>query len=527
MQIINIIKNNKLECLSICIAIAGILVIFNTYYPFYDESWQLQAAFRLLKHGELTGSMGILINWNNKDLSNNYYSFITNWPPGYSFSIALISLLGFSIITSAKIFAVTIYLVLLYYWYLIINIIIKSKFLNTIAFIIISLFAIKVHHTNLAVLTIYSTITYIIIKQREKSISFTTLALLSILASVAILFRYQAIILIPSLFLFVIYWVKDNLKARILKSFLLVLLPITTYLCIFFINRILGTDLWTEIVTESPLSFRGIWFLWALKSIFLETTNLDKIIIALMKHLGLISYTNFILYIISFLICIALIITSVRNYKLNNNRVLISWFLASFTINIFFLLLISIIQYDNNSKITALNVSRYYMMFIPLFIAILVSYIDIKKIRLLENRVVKNISLITLLIVGIFYVTNEFKASNSDAYYKNREVILNTINNIERSEKISKSLVLTTKKSGIHTYLIVEDNYPVFRYLNNIESLYFTEPTLVIFILDESNIKDEDITTYTNIIKNKKLKFLNNSTFNFYYKIFSNEHISK
>lgn len=530
------VQNVFLDILILCFIIFTIVVSTYTYRPSYDEAWQLQAATRLSTLNELTVSMDDIHNWNENDLSKNLYTYLTNWPSGYSISIAFLNKLGLSITLSAQIFQIIFLLVATVFWTILGYRYIRFPLLRFIFVFIILFYVFNIRHTNLANFALFPILTLLMLSfhKEDKSIK---LIFPGIAVSLAIAFRYQSVVFIPIGVIWLFYINRKNIKIFFTQSFIFSITPIFIYLSILYFNRLYGTDLWTEKVLSNTVNWKTVWLVWASKAVFIESVRLDSLFLFLLKliHLNNIS-ENFlnIMGVLSVLFIMAVVFYSIKKQE---TKLLVVWFAISFLCNFFMLIVVTLFQSDLTSKLTPLNVSRYYIIFGPLIFLFIFIYIqDLNKLLKLLYKL-RYFIVILVLSVTIFNTFSYAKKHNILEYTSKKKLLNSRIELVKNKYPNSNLIAFTTVKSGLHTYLIPEDYVPTFRYIENIENICFSDSTLVLFLLnkkdyirlsnssfDPQNLYDYNFLKLAKIIGMEKVKF---DDLIIYYRLFYNEKLLK
>lgn len=355
---VNILYNNVVRNTPYFIVIIFISSLFYfNYQPTWDESFQIEAANRLLINNSYDSSWVL-----PTDLSKPTFKYLTAWPIGYSFLIYICLALGFNIKFS---------LIFIKILFIGLNLLIWSKasanFLinrrSKLFFKIIFSFVLivdSISTTEIVLMSIFGGITCLVFNENLPKIKLYLY--LGILLSIAFIFKYTAVVLIFSTLVYLIFELNEikNYKYILLKFLPPIIIVVVT---IFYFNYINSNNV------STLTNFNSLSKFYFIKNISLfqltTTVFLKSIQIPILVKKGLLYYYNYVLsnYAITvFVIPLFFVVT--KKVMVKNLKYIIVVFLSA----IFLLLVISTLFFTNPDKWYPLIEPRYYVPFSPLLL---------------------------------------------------------------------------------------------------------------------------------------------------------------
>jgi len=218
------------------------------------------------------------------DLSTQTYTYLSSSPPGYSIAIYLLLLSGLSLSVSMKMFEVFVWFVGIIGWALL-----GTRFIGTELLKLFFLWIIVTVSQNyffgsnpslcLWALMPYWTVFLLKLQNGDKKRAvFADCLVLSLIASLAILFRYQAIIFIPCGIVCIILMAGWKKPCSYLKGLVYSILPVITY-------GLISLKIYIENGYSTPLQLHSMdpiweykWLIYPFKNVSLDMFHFDKVL---------------------------------------------------------------------------------------------------------------------------------------------------------------------------------------------------------------------------------------------------------
>jgi hypothetical protein len=247
--------NRIIFFLSTLLFIPFFIVFFRyDYVPITDESYQLQAAKRLVEGRGLTSNLGA------NPFNDTEYQYLYQWPPGYSILIASLVHLGFSISSSAILIKTATILMGLYFW-----IKLSSHYLDSLApkiiFMSITSFMVFTYNylqTDLIIWSIFPIYSlYMLRLNDKKKRNGESLILIATCLVLFILFKFHTVVFYPITLAWLVYVFYSDLRKLISYSLAIMVPGVLTGLLIRDINLKLAHTT-TDVVNINNFNLHGL-----------------------------------------------------------------------------------------------------------------------------------------------------------------------------------------------------------------------------------------------------------------------------
>ena len=489
----------------------SITVCINPYHPETDETWQLQAAYRIA-NGE-----GYTCSWNPpQDLSVPHYDYLTNWPPGYPLIIAGIMKAGISLEWAAKVIKICLLFFGFLFWT-----IISDKFLETlwtksifVACISVTAIFYAFSSTDIFLWAIFPLFITLIILRKENTsrsiissaLEYMVIVLAGILCSLLFLVKYLGVVFLPIglALIWLSFSNKKDLKNLFLKSLLFILLPILTIIGVYLINTESAGQLSSLVTgkeTLSSLHFSPQWLLAFVRAFFL-ISPFNILLNIVMTKMGLVSsHIMMIIFGLSLVFCVAFTYIIYKAWKISESKRLI---IKGFLLSIFFLFCILFVAtsrlnitftsiLDSDFDLTPIGHSRYYIWVFPLLMISALLYFDKLsrdgkvKVRLMNGLAIA-LNLFALISITGFSI---HKGNQLKQYQEKKKMALFALNDLIGSDR-NVPIVIFGHNPYINFFLW-EDYIPTYRDIEILLSdhpRYFSQPTFIFIFKDKLNDLD-------------------------------------
>jgi hypothetical protein len=422
------------------------IYIFLLYYFYYettwDESYQIEAAYRLLINHKYENSWVFPI-----DLSIPKFTYLTAWPIGYSFLIYIFLFLKvklqFAIITIKSILI----FLNIFLWVKISEKFLThfiSKILSNLLFSLIIIINSR-GSTELIVMASVGFITYHYILKNNFGNKIQDYFSIGLVLSLSFLFKYTTILFIFSTFIFLVYnSKKDKIYIRVIKIFAF-LIPLSTIIILVFLKNYIESKNISTLTNFN--NYNKLEFLFKIDYInVLNVIFFDSIQLPLLLKKGFAEYlnfkTNFNILLIPFFIFIFIYFKKYfTNFSYKTGYIVIT-----FSSTIILLFLISIYFFTDPFNWYPLIESRYYQP-ISLFLVI----IFIKPLDNILNKIKKDsniISIFIIIVITLFFIFYSYKR------FANSFIIKNKI------DEVNNSIINTNNLTKNTNYIVFADpNY--------------------------------------------------------------------
>lgn len=457
-----------------------------------DEGYQMQSVLRYLQDQDFSYNLH-LFPGNVEDFSVQHLDKATAWPPGYAFTIIVLSKIGLTWQRSSILFRFFIIILGIVAW-MYFSKKIELSFRGLIIFLDV-LFLYLLIMRNICDLVVWALFPLILINlftiHTKRHIRLGNSFLLSLFVTIIILFKYSAWYIFPVILILLVLKFKKKALILIENIVLFSMFPIITILKLFQFN--LGAKLsiasnisLSEMITIASDRFEGVWILEALNSIFLSPFRIDDIINKIFIKLNILNPVVYIysLSLIVFFTFIYLIILGIKQRIIQKKLVIVLFVSFSFALSYLFLTT----GKNPDSTWTPFENSRYLLAILPLITLIIIKFISMNK--LIKTKIV------TILIILFCIVTFSFSAlrayTDNENYISNnkaQELLLQRISEINLKENASSMILFSSYGTctGLFNtnveYLIKLTNKAL--YVTDINpKAYFSKETLMFIVVD-------------------------------------------
>jgi hypothetical protein len=476
MDILNIIKNtfiyNNNFLIKFILFIPTLYLYFNNDIILFgqDETNQIESAFRFLYTHQFTytGNIKGLI-------TENSFIFQNAWPFGYSLLIYIFLLFSNNIFLVIKIIKILLIFINIYCWSKI-----AKHFISCISIlfyydlIIILLTIIFSISTTDLISTIFTgIISYLILISKSRYKDF----FVGFSLSIAFIFKYSIIFILPSLIIYYFFIYKKNIKIFFTKSLILLFSFLPLFSFIYLFNKFNASGNFYVFKSLDLLKIKNFIYpnwLTDITTSIVQAFSFDKI-------LSYISISDVSIVYFNIFIILFIIILFIRNINSNLNLILLIF--SFFISNILFLKTIQSFFFEHTYIFRPIIIYRYFWPIIPLSYIIL--FKSLSDFKILKNEYLKTIFSLSIFVfifidsakknsTTLFIQKNRLEVMN---FLKSRNLLSNSTNTIVFAEKAQWSLFTPKGKYNI---------YQVSGEKNDIDFDYIKKNTTIIYINDRS-----------------------------------------
>ena len=452
-QIINIFKKYS----HFIIAIIYIIFLFYFYYEStWDESYQIEAAFRLLHKMKYESSWLI-----QSDLSIPSFHYLTAWPIGYSFTLYLFLFAGFNI-NFAIIFIKSILILYnIHIWGKISTLFFKNN-LNKLVFNFLFTLILVVDSrstTELILMSSFGYISFYYLLQEKFGENKLDFLIIGLILSISLIYKYTSVTIIFSIFIFLLYKFKFT-KSRLI-DYLIICIPIILVVStIFYLNYVKSSNIstLTNFNEYNKSTFiKNLNLTQIFSQVFINSLQIPVLLKKGFLHYFHIKISIYFIYIYIIIFFLSLVYFRIKNF---------SFFILIISSTIFLLFLISLIFFTNTNEWYPLIEYRYYQPISPLILILnihvlgnIITYIRINKL------IYVFFIIIIVIILFVFY---------SNKRFKNSELIKHNTNLVERfiitnNNKYSTNNFITFTDNN-YFYLLPRNGISNVLYFNQLEN---------------------------------------------------------
>lgn len=460
---------------SVCVVFPYLLMLITDrhYFAGGDEAYQLQAALELWNGRGYRSSLYVLPT----DLALRQYGHLDSWPPAYSWLILALMKAGFGSLVAATILQVVAVLFSLFVWARIFDEI-EDGFLRLAGAALLALhFPLWGNYTTAAIASGLFGWQSLLLLAESRSRSGWRLGVVSALSAVTILFRFQAVSIVPALLLFSIWLDRSrgrSIASALLRSAWLGLLPTLTFFGIYLYNSMQASP--GLFLARRPV---GLFWSWnwipdALIAIFLGGTfRMDDPLWGIIGRAG----PRFSL-IISYLVSGVLIFGCawiVRRTKEGSKERLV-WLGLNLA-----LLLLLFFGLAIFSRYESLNHSRYYHYMVPLILFVGVQAVGSLSLFPFLKKVLLT-STICLCMCGMVLFALHRAALGRDHWAKT-DWFLGEIQRLQAQTKAPKTYIVADQQ---FPSLVASQPWPIFMHVAPLVKMGFCagERTLLVLASD-------------------------------------------
>lgn len=518
-KILNVQKGNVMVFITAVLILSPYLFVFvyNHYYPGTDETYQLQAAYRLAGGYGCTTSPVELVDL-PLDLSKRKYINLSNWPPGYSFVIAGLLKTKIPLEVCAKLFKLVCTILGFSLWVSLANKYrLKPIFsLLFMAYLALLFFKYGSSPTDLflwALMPLYASCLL-----SEKGGYIRNAFIPGIIAGCMICFKYSAWIVLPLGIIWMLVVHRKNIVNAVVN--------IATYSVISLIailsSMMLSLKAPHAITNINLLDISKIvelfhisWIPKTLKSLTITPLRIEDAIWKLSTLLGIANY-QWVTYSISVVIAIAVLLILYSAHKKGKiDKRLLRFTLLTLVLQIGFLFFMRVyLEWNISDPLchwTPLEQARYFFPMLPLmFLCLLVCLSNIE-FSGQTNKILETFTcLLLFFVISLSVIYSSRYNGKWYSYYQKRTKLINTVKDNCRNAPVT----IIAEKSYFGMFLW-EDMFQALRYMDalNLEKTFFSKPTHIFIV--KSNVPREHWTNYavqTSISKdhefNEKFKYI-------------------
>ena len=395
------------------------------------------------------------------DLSIPTFHYLTAWPIGYSFTLYLFLFAGFNIYFAIIFIKSILILYNILIWGNISTLFFKNC-LNKLIFNFLFTFIIIVDSrstTELILMSSFGYISFYYLLQEKFGQNKIDFLIIGFILSISFIFKYTAVTIIFSIFIFLLYKFKFT-KSRLIDYVIISIPIIVVVSIIFYLNYVKSSNIstLTNFNEYNKLTFiKNLNLTQIFTQVFINSLQIPVLLKKGFLHYFHIKISIYFIYLYIILFFISLVYFRIKN---------LSFFILIISSTIFLLFLISLFFFTNTNEWYPLIEYRYFQPISPLILILnihvlgnIISYIRINKLI----YVFFTISIVVILF--IFY---------SNKRFKNSELIKHNTNLVERfiitnNKKYATNNVITFADNN-YFYLLPRDGISNVFYFNQLEN---------------------------------------------------------
>lgn len=492
-----VIENYYSYILIVCVSLPFLLALWtNEYQPGNDESWQLQAAHRLAA-GEGYNSTRNILN-QTFELSVGKYSYLPDWPPGYSLLIALHMQFGLTMDTAAKFIKSFFILLALFFWYRLSKQILQTVFFQLTFILFISVIIIDNQGSTTDIMSL-ALIPYLFGFFYSPKIKPSRLLIPGTIIAILIFVKYTNLVFVLVFSLLIFLSNFKEIKTVVIKVFMFSVLPLTTYGFISLTNKIYASQ--SVFLNRGSYSldfFADIhWMLFSfyyfLKNIFIQPLHIHNVLDLLVSKPEIKFLCIATITLITTFLFIVLVYKQQKTDTHFQPSVLL--LIAAVIGQIVFFFFLAGFVYEQ-SKTTHFFQNWPFIRFrYSMFLALFVFLLFLRTIEFHASKKIK-FKAVHLKIILVFFILTALVGQSSNAYemhhnfrkYTNqKQTLIKKINRIKSNHSNSDLIVFA--HSSASKMLIAQNIFYTLRLPNPKNNYQFKNQTIVVCIeSDKSNL---------------------------------------
>ena len=352
------------------------LYAIKTYVPGTDETYQIEAAIRILN------GFGNTFSWTpDNDLSVSNFSFQNAWPIGYSSLLASLLFIGLPLQYALKLLKISILLTSIFTWIRVSDYYIKNIWFKIIFSGFASVYIVKYSSsvTDMVIILFLSILSILLLVRNDYDTSNRLSVLQNIMISpimiglligIAILFKFSGIFLAASCAFWILFMTNSTRKNSI-SNLIKYLIPVTLFIAsTLFFQQYQNTIAYAienrEYINNIPFFYDG-WFDDIFNAVF-QSTYLEPLMGKVISDtsgnfLRIVIFMKLIFFISCFTILFLLFIKGGRFQKLS------FWIIINYVVLAIFLKVVSSLFFEDISQWLPLKEGRFYwpvFLFFPM-----------------------------------------------------------------------------------------------------------------------------------------------------------------
>ena len=352
------------------------LYAIKTYVPGTDETYQIEAAIRILN------GFGNTFSWTpDNDLSVSNFSFQNAWPIGYSSLLASLLFIGLPLQYALKLLKISILLTSIFTWIRVSDYYIKNIWFKIIFSGFASVYIVKYSSsvTDMVIILFLSILSILLLVRNDYDTSNRLSVLQNIMISpimiglligIAILFKFSGIFLAASCAFWILFMTNSTRKNSI-SNLIKYLIPVTLFIAsTLFFQQYQNTIAYAienrEYINNIPFFYDG-WFDDIFNAVF-QSTYLEPLMGKVISDtsgnfLRIVIFMKLIFFISCFTILFLLYIKGGKFQKLS------FWIIINYVVLAIFLKVVSSLFFEDISQWLPLKEGRFYwpvFLFFPM-----------------------------------------------------------------------------------------------------------------------------------------------------------------
>jgi len=352
------------------------LYAIKTYVPGTDETYQIEAAIRILN------GFGNTFSWTpDNDLSVSNFSFQNAWPIGYSSLLAPLLFIGLPLQYALKLLKISILLTSIFTWIRVSDYYIKNIWFKIIFSGFASVYIVKYSSsvTDMVIILFLSILSILLLVRNDYDTSNRLSVLQNIMISpimiglligIAILFKFSGIFLAASCAFWILFMTNSTRKNSI-SNLIKYLIPVTLFIAsTLFFQQYQNTIAYAienrEYINNIPFFYDG-WFDDIFNAVF-QSTYLEPLMGKVISDtsgnfLRIVIFMKLIFFISCFTILFLLFKKGGRFQKLS------FWIIINYVVLAIFLKVVSSLFFEDISQWLPLKEGRFYwpvFLFFPM-----------------------------------------------------------------------------------------------------------------------------------------------------------------